>query len=373
MSPIYLDYNATTPLDERVLEAMMPYLTNRFGNAASRTHFYGWEAAQAIDLAREQVADLIGATAKEIVFTSGATESNNLAIKGLYYNLSLSKNHILTLKTEHKAILDACASLEKTGVQIAFLPIDKHGIVAPNALVLAIKPNTFLVSVMYANNETGVIQDIEKIGEICRENNVVFHTDATQAVGKLGIDVTTQNIDLLSLSAHKFYGPKGVGALFVKKGLKINAQLNGGSQERGMRAGTLNVPSIVGMGKAAQIAKSEMFAESQRLEKLRNHLENTLLGFGNIKANGLTYNRLAHVCNLTFEGQDGELLMMKLKDLAVSNGSACTSALVEPSHVLKALGLSDAQAHASIRFSLGRYTTPKDIETTIEMIKAVLL
>jgi cysteine desulfurase len=371
--PIYLDNNATTALDPRVLAAMMPYLTNQFGNAASRSHLYGWQAADAVEIARNQVAELIGASAKEIVFTSGATEANNLAIKGICQKNTTNKNKILTLSTEHKAVLDTCLQLSHQGVDSLFLQPDQHGFLSIEALEKSISANTLLLSVMYANNEIGTIQDFKTIGQFCKQYGVILHTDATQAVGKIPINVQEENIDLLSMSAHKFYGPKGVGALFVSKKIGgLVAQLHGGQHERGMRSGTLNVPAIVGMGEACKIAQLEMQNENQRLTLLRDQLEKELLLLPNIKVNGMINSRLAHVSNLTFIDQDGEDLMTKLYKLAVSNGSACTSASVEPSHVLKSIGLSDNDAHASIRFSLGRFTSQQDIETAIAHIKEVL-
>lgn len=376
--PIYLDYNATTPLDKRVLETMLPYLTEHFGNAASRSHAYGWKAEEAVSDARQQVADALGCSAKEIVFTSGATESINLAIKGFFEMkvtsppLQLDKgSHFITLATEHKAVLDTFAHLEKLGAEVTYLPVKTDGLVDLEVFKSAFKPNTVLVSIMWANNEIGVIQPIEKLAEIAHQNGAIFHTDATQAVGKIPIDI--QNIDLLSFSGHKIYAPKGVGVLYVKKNIKLTAQQDGGKHERGLRSGTLNVPSIVGLGVACKISIEESEKESIRLKKLRDKLEKGILS--NIEGthvNGNLENRLSHVSNISFAGIDGEALLMNLNKIAVSNGSACNSASTEPSYVLKALGLSDDLAYSSIRFSLGRFTTESDIDFAITHVREIV-
>jgi cysteine desulfurase len=370
--PIYLDYNATTPVDKRVLAEMLPYFTEHFGNAASRTHLYGWTAEEAVAKARLQVASLLGADAKEIVFTSGATESNNLAIKGVSLPSLVKKSHIITIATEHKAVLDTCQHVALLGVAVTYLSPNADGLVSVLQIENAITPQTVLVSVMYANNETGVLMPIAEIGHLCRNKGICFHTDATQATGKIMIDVERDNIDILSLSAHKMYGPKGIGALYVRKNINVVSQIDGGKHERGRRSGTLNVTGIVGLGKACEIAKQEMNAEKERLEKLRNILENELTKLPNTWVNGSNAPRLAHVSNITFVGRDGEDMLMKMNKIAVSNGSACTSASILPSHVLKAMGLSDDDAHSSIRFSLGRFTTDKDIEEAIACIRGVL-
>ncbi|MFN3851866.1 MAG: cysteine desulfurase family protein [Spirosomataceae bacterium] len=376
--PIYLDYNATTPIDKRVLDTMMPYLTEHFGNAASRSHAYGWKAEEAVSTARQQIADLLGCSVKEIVFTSGATESINLALKG-FFEMKVSSSHItlereshfITLATEHKAVLDTMARLEKLGAEVSYLPVKSDGLVDLEVFKSAFKPNTALVSIMWANNEIGVIQPIEQLAEITHQNGAVFHTDATQAVGKIPIDI--QNIDLLSFSGHKIYAPKGVGVLYVKKNVKLTAQQDGGRHERGLRSGTLNVPSIVGLGTACEIAAQESNEESERLRILRDKLEIGITS--NIKGthvNGNLENRLSHVSNISFEGVDGEMLLMNLNKIAVSNGSACNSASTEPSYLLKALGHSDDLAYSSVRFSLGRFTTESDIDLAIAHVKEVI-
>ncbi|GAB3505585.1 cysteine desulfurase family protein [Emticicia fontis] len=371
--PIYMDYNATTPLDREVLEAMLPYLTEHFGNAASRFHAYGWKAAEAVSTARQQVADLLGASEKEIVFTSGATESVNLAIKGVYEAFSQKGNHIITVATEHKAVLDTCQHLEKSGAEITYLPIDGEGNIDLALLENSIRPTTILVSVMAANNEIGVTYPLKTIAEIAHKYQALFHTDATQAIGKLPIDVGAYGIDLLSLSAHKLYGPKGVGALYIRKKLNIVAQQDGGKHERGLRSGTLNVPGIVGLGKACEICQETMDAEAIRLFHLRNALEKGILEaipFANV--NGNITNRLPNTSNICFGRIDGEQLLMSLNEIAVSNGSACNSASTEPSYVLKALGLDDDSAYGSIRFSLGRMTKQEDVELAIKHIAEVV-
>ncbi len=371
--PIYLDYNATTPVDKRVLEAMLPYFSEHFGNAASRSHLYGWEAEEIVATARKQVAKILNCNVKEIAFTSGATESNNLAIKGLFEKFGTTKKHIITLETEHKAVLDVCKNVEKQGATITYLKPKPDGLIDLDQLAAALRPDTLLVSVMLANNEIGVIQPIKQIADITHKNGSLLHTDATQAVGKIPIDVQTDGIDLLSLSAHKLYGPKGIGALFIKKGIEISALMDGGGHERGRRSGTLNVPGIVGLGKACEIAKTDMKVEIERLSELRNKLETSILeAIPNTFVNGNINERMANLTNICFVGLDGETLLTRLKDLAVSSGSACTSASVLPSHVIKALGRSDEEAYSSIRFSLGRFTTNEEIEYAVEHIVEVV-
>lgn len=368
-----MDYNATTPLDKEVLETMLPYLTDQFGNAASRFHVYGWQAAEAVNIARNQVANLLGASEKEIVFTSGATESVNLAIKGIYEAFSQKGNHIITVETEHKAVLDTCWHLEKLGAEITCLPVDSEGNISLEMLENSIRPTTVLISVMAANNEIGVIYPLKAIARIAHRHNVLFHTDATQAVGKLAIDVVADEIDLLSLSAHKLYGPKGVGALYIRKKLNIIAQQDGGKHERGLRSGTLNVPGIVGLGKACEICLQTMMAEAKRLASLRDALEKGILeAIPDTRVNGNTTERLPNTSNICFGKIDGEALLMSLNEIAVSNGSACNSASTEPSYVLKALGLDDDSAYGSLRFSLGRMTNEQDIETAVRHISEVV-
>lgn len=371
--PIYLDYNATTPLDKEVLEIMVPYLTQHFGNAASRSHVYGWKAAEAVNIARQQVASLLGASEKEIVFTSGATESVNLAIKGVYEAFSHQGKHIITVATEHKAVLDTCQHLEKLGAEITYLPVDPQGNIDLHTLQDSIRPTTILISVMAANNEIGVIHPLKSIAQIARRHGVLFHTDATQAVGKLALDVIADEIDLLSLSAHKLYGPKGVGALYIRKKLNIVAQQDGGKHERGLRSGTLNVPAIVGFGKACEICQQTMVDEAIRLSSLRDSLEMGILSaVPDAKVNGNTIERLPNTSNICFGKIDGEQLLMNLSEIAVSNGSACNSASTEPSYVLKALGLDDDSAYGSLRFSLGRTTSAQDIELAVKHISEVV-
>ncbi|MFD0765275.1 IscS subfamily cysteine desulfurase [Mucilaginibacter lutimaris] len=370
--PIYLDNNATTPMDPRVLEAMLPYFNEKFGNAASRNHPFGWVAEEGVDYAREQVAKLIGATEKEIIFTSGATESDNLAIKGVFEMYKEKGNHIITAVTEHKAVLDACKHVEKLGGRVTYLPVKEDGLVDLAVLESAMTNETILVSIMYGNNEIGVIQPVKEIAAIAHKYGALFMTDATQAVGKIPVDVNRDGIDLLALSAHKMYGPKGVGALYVRrKGprVKVTAQMDGGGHERGMRSGTLNVPGIVGLGKACEIAGAEMESEAIRLSTLRNKLEGALTVLEESYVNGNVNYRLPHVANISFKYVEGEGLMMAMKDLAVSSGSACTSASLEPSYVLKSLGLSDDLAHSSIRFGLGRFTTEEEVDYAIEVTK----
>lgn len=366
--PIYLDNNATTPLDPRVLEAMLPYFTEKFGNAASRNHAFGWVAEEGVDYAREQVAKLIGCTEKEIIFTSGATEADNLAIKGVFEMYKEKGNHIITAVTEHKAVLDTCKHLEKNGARVTYLGVKEDGLIDLAELEAAMTPETILVSIMYGNNEIGVIQPIKEISAIAHKHGALFMTDATQAVGKIPVDVNADGIDLMAFSAHKMYGPKGVGALYVRrKGprVKVTAQMDGGGHERGMRSGTLNVPGIVGLGKACELCRLEMESETVRLSALRDKLESTLNKMEESYVNGNTQHRLPHVANISFKYVEGEGLMMAMSDLAVSSGSACTSASLEPSYVLKSLGLSDDLAHSSIRFGLGRFTTEAEIDQAI--------
>lgn len=370
--PIYLDNNATTPLDPRVLEAMMPYLTNKFGNAASRSHAFGWDAEEAVDYAREQIAKLIGASAKEIIITSGATESDNLAIKGVYEMYASKGNHIITAKTEHKAVLDACKHVEKMGGEVTYLDPQPDGRISLEDIENAITDKTILISIMYANNEIGVVQDIKSISAIAKKNNILFMTDGVQAVGKIPVDVNEDGIDLLALSSHKMYGPKGVGALYVRRKnprVKVTAQIDGGGHERGMRSGTLNVPGIVGMGKACELCYNEMEEEAERLSTMRDRLEGELSKIEESYINGSVEHRLPHISNISFTYVEGEGLMMGIKDLAVSSGSACTSASLEPSYVLKALGLSDDLAHSSLRFGLGRFSTEEEVDYAINHVK----
>ncbi|MSR30917.1 MAG: IscS subfamily cysteine desulfurase [Gemmataceae bacterium] len=374
--PIYMDNNATTRTDPRVLEAMIPYFTERYGNSASRNHSFGWEAEEAVELAREQIGSLIGATAKEIIFTSGATESNNLAIKGVASMYKKKGNHIITAETEHKAVLDPCKRLERDGCEITFLPVDKEGRVSPEQVASAIKEKTILVSLMAGNNEIGTLHPLKEIGKICKEKGVLFHTDATQAAGKAPVDVEECGIDLLSLSAHKMYGPKGIGALSVRRKdprVRLDALIDGGGHERGMRSGTLPVPSIVGFGMAAEIARKEMEAETARLQALRERLHRGISSrLGDVYLNGHPEFRLPGNLNLSFAFVEGEALMMGIKDVAVSSGSACTSASLEPSYVLKALGVGDELAHSSIRFGLGRFNTVEEVDHVIEdVVRAV--
>lgn len=370
--PIYLDSNATTPVDERVLQTMIPYFTQNFGNAASRNHPFGWSAEEAVDYAREQVAKLINANEKEIIFTSGATESNNLAIKGVFEMYAEKGKHIITATTEHKAVLDTCKHLEKLGAEITYLAVGEDGLINLDELEKAMRPDTILVTIMYANNEIGVVQPIRQISAIAKKYGALFHTDATQATGKIPVDVIADGIDLLSFTAHKMYGPKGVGALYVRRKnprVKVTAQMDGGGHERGMRSGTLNVPGIVGFGKACEIAIAEMESDAKRLRALRDRLETSLLEVEEAYLNGNKEHRLPHVANISFKYVEGEGLMMGVKDIAVSSGSACTSASLEPSYVLKNLGLDDELAHSSLRFGLSKYTTEEEIDYTISHVK----
>jgi len=375
--PIYLDHNSTTPMDPRVLEAMLPYFLENFGNAASRNHSFGWQAEEAVDYAREQIAQLIGADPKEIIFTSGATEGNNLGIKGVYEMYASKGNHIITSTTEHKAVLDTCKHLEKLGAEVTYLEVQPDGLIDLKQLEAAMKPTTILVAIMYANNEIGVIQPVKEIAAISKKHGALFFTDAVQAVGKIPVDVIADGIDIMSFTAHKMYGPKGVGALYVRRKnprVKVTAQIDGGGHERGMRSGTLNVPGIVGFGKAAEIARLEMAGDTERVSKLRDKLENALKQIDETYVNGNPAHRLPHVSNISFKYVEGEGLMMGFnKDIALSSGSACTSASLEPSYVLKALGLGDDLAHSSLRFGLGRYTTEEQIDYTIKAVTDTVL
>ncbi|MGO9097539.1 MAG: IscS subfamily cysteine desulfurase [Bryobacteraceae bacterium] len=365
-TPIYMDYHATTPVDPRVLDAMLPYFQEKFGNAASRNHSFGWDAEQAVEKGRRQIAELIGATPKEIVFTSGATESNNLAIKGAAEMYAERGNHIITVATEHKAVLDTCKRLAKHGLDVTFLPVQRDGLLDLDALRAAITDRTILISVMHANNEIGVLQPVREIGRIARERGVLFHTDATQSVGKVPVSVNDDNIDLLSLSGHKIYGPKGIGALYVRRKnprVQLTAQMDGGGHERGMRSGTLNVPGIVGLGEACAICQLEMAGESARLAGLRDRLKDRLFAeLDEIYVNGSMSSRLPNNLNVSFAYVEGESLLMGIHDVAVSSGSACTSATLEPSYVLRALGVSEDLAHTSIRFGLGRFNTQEEVD-----------
>jgi cysteine desulfurase len=370
--PIYLDYNSTSPCDPRVVEAMLPYFTGKFGNAASRSHAFGWEAEAAVEIAREQVAALIGAEPKEIVFTSGATEGDNLALKGVFELYASKGNHIITVATEHKAVLDSCHHIEKLGGQITRLPVDAQGLIDLHQLEAAIRPTTILIAVMYANNEIGVLQPIKAISEIARKHGVLFFSDATQAVGKIPVDINRDGIDLLTLSAHKLYGPKGIGALYARRRdprARLTAQMDGGGHERGMRSGTLNVPAIVGFGRACELCGTEMDQESKRVAALRDRLETGLLNIEGSIVNGSRVHRLPQTTNISFRDTDGQALLAGLgKDIALSSGSACTSASMEPSYVLKALGLDDSLAHSSLRLGLGRWTTSEEIDYAITRI-----
>jgi cysteine desulfurase len=370
--PIYLDHNATTPCDPRVVDAMLPYFTNNFGNAASRNHSFGWQAEEAVDYAREQVARLVGADPKEIIFTSGATEADNLAIKGVFEMYASKGNHIITCNIEHKAVLDTCKHIEKEGGEVTYLKVKDNGLVDLAELEAAIKPTTVLIAIMYANNEIGTVNPMQAISAIARKHGVLVFSDATQAVGKIPVDVNKDGIDLMAFTGHKMYGPKGVGALYVRRKnprVKVTAQMDGGGHERGMRSGTLNVPGIVGFGKACEICMNEMEEEGNRLRILRDKLETSLLKLEEAYLNGDKEHRLPHVSNISFKYVEGEGLMMGFnKNIALSSGSACTSASLEPSYVLKALGLGDDLAHSSLRFGLGRFTTEEQIDFTIEQV-----
>ena len=374
--PIYLDYAATCPVDHRVAKKMMEYLTidGDFGNPASRSHKFGWQAEEAVDVARNQIADLIGADSREIVFTSGATESDNLAIKGAAHFYQTKGKHIITCKTEHKAVLDTCRQLEREGFEVTYLSPQSDGLINLDELKAAMREDTILVSIMHVNNEIGVVQDIKTIGELCRERKIIFHVDATQSVGKLPINLSELKIDLMSMSSHKLYGPKGIGALYVcrKPRVRLEAIIHGGGHERGMRSGTLPVHQIVGMGEAYRICKEEMATEMPRLKALRDRLYNGLKEIEETYVNGSMEHRVDNNLNISFNYVEGESLMMALRDIAVSSGSACTSASLEPSYVLRALGLNDELAHSSIRFTLGRYTTEEEIDYTSNLVKSAV-
>jgi len=370
--PIYMDYSATTPVDPRVVDKMIPYLREQFGNPASRSHAYGWDAERAVEEAREQVAALVKADPREIIWTSGATESDNLAIKGAAHFYKSRGKHIVTVKTEHKAVLDTCRELEREGFDVTYLDVKSDGLIDLDVFKAALRPDTILVSVMYVNNEIGVIQDIEAIGEICREKSIIFHVDAAQATGKVEIDLGRLKVDLMSFSAHKTYGPKGIGALYVRRKprVRIEAQMHGGGHERGMRSGTLPTHQIVGMGEAFRIAREEMATENERVRMLRDRLLRGLSEIEEVYVNGDMERRVPHNLNLSFNFVEGESLIMAIKDVAVSSGSACTSASLEPSYVLRALGRNDELAHSSIRFTVGRFTTEQDVEYVVELLKS---
>jgi cysteine desulfurase len=374
--PIYMDNHATTPVDPRVLEEMLPYFTDKFGNSASRNHVFGWVAEEAVEQARERIAKLVGATTKEIIFTSGATESDNLAIKGVAEMYREKGNHIITAVTEHKAVLDSCKRLEKYGFRVTYMPVMKDGLVDLDDLKRAMDEKTILVTLMAANNEIGVLQPVAEIGKLCHERGVLFHTDATQAVGKVPIDVQKMNIDLMSISAHKMYGPKGVGALYVRRKnprVQVSPIIDGGGHERGMRSGTLNVPGIVGLGKACAICHEEMPQESKRLSGLRDRLKDKLMGgLDEVYINGSMEHRLPNNLNISFAYVEGESLLMGINDIAVSSGSACTSATLEPSYVLKALGTGDDLAHSSIRFGIGRFNTEAEVDYVADRLIEVV-
>ena len=369
--PIYMDYSATNPCDERVVDAMVPWLRAHFGNPASRSHAWGWEAEAAVEKARGQVADLIGADPREIVWTSGATESNNLAIKGAAHFYKGRGKHIITVKTEHKAVLDTCRELERQGFEVTYLDVQEDGLLNLDVFKAAIRPDTILASVMFVNNEIGVIQDIAAIGAVCREKGVIFHSDAAQATGRVAFDLSAMPVDLMSLTAHKTYGPKGVGALFVRRKprVRLEAQMHGGGHERGMRSGTLATHQIVGMGEAYAIAKAEMGAENERIRSLHNRMLDGLKGIEQVFINGNPEQRVPHNLNMSFNYVEGESLIMGIKGLAVSSGSACTSASLEPSYVLRALGRSDELAHSSLRMTIGRWTTEADIDYAVNTIQ----
>ncbi len=374
--PIYMDNHATTPMDPRVFEAMKPFFLETFGNAASRNHSFGWEAEEGVERARKQIAELIGATPKEIVFTSGATESNNLALKGIAEMYAERGNHIITQATEHKAVLDTCKRLEKEGVRVTYLPVQANGLIDLDQLRDAITDKTILISIMYANNEIGVVQPMAEIGKIAKEKGVLFHSDAVQAVGKIPVNVVADGIDVLSLTGHKIYGPKGCGALYVRRRnprVQITAQMDGGGHERGMRSGTLNVPGIVGLGTACEIARKEMPEESRRLSFLRDKLKDRLThDLDEVYVNGTMEHHLPNNLNISFAYVEGESLLMGINDIAVSSGSACTSATLEPSYVLKALGAGDDIAHSSIRFGLGRFNTEEEVDYVADKVVNVV-
>ena len=370
--PIYLDYSATTPVDPRVVDAMVPWLYENFGNPASRSHAFGWESEEAVERAREEVAKLVNADPREIVWTSGATESNNLAIKGAANFYAERGKHIITVKTEHKAVLDTCRELERQGFEVTYLNVKDNGLIDLDVFKAALRPDTVLVSVMMVNNEIGVIQDVESLGEICREKGIIFHVDAAQATGKVEIDLQKLKVDLMSFSAHKTYGPKGIGALYVRRKprIRIEAQMHGGGHERGFRSGTLATHQIVGMGEAFRLAREEMGTENERIRMLRDRLWNGLSEIEEVYLNGDMDQRVPHNLNVSFNYVEGESLIMAIKELAVSSGSACTSASLEPSYVLRALGRNGELAHSSIRFTLGRFTTEKEVDFAVELIKS---
>ncbi|WP_312538173.1 IscS subfamily cysteine desulfurase [Achromobacter mucicolens] len=370
--PIYLDYSATTPVDPRVVDAMVPWLYENFGNPASRSHAFGWESEEAVERAREEVAKLVNADPREIVWTSGATESDNLAIKGAANFYAERGKHIITVKTEHKAVLDTCRELERQGFEVTYLNVKDNGLIDLDVFKAALRPDTVLVSVMMVNNEIGVIQDIETLGEICREKGIIFHVDAAQATGKVEIDLQKLKVDLMSFSAHKTYGPKGIGALYVRRKprIRIEAQMHGGGHERGFRSGTLATHQIVGMGEAFRLAREEMGTENERIRMLRDRLWKGLSEIEEVYLNGDMDQRVPHNLNVSFNYVEGESLIMAIKELAVSSGSACTSASLEPSYVLRALGRNDELAHSSIRFTLGRFTTEKEVDFAVELIKS---
>jgi cysteine desulfurase len=370
--PIYFDYSATTPVDPRVVEKMIPWLYEHAGNPASRSHSYGWEAEEAVERARDQVAALVNADPREIIWTSGATESNNLAIKGAATFYAERGKHVITAKTEHKAVLDPCRELERQGFEVTYLDVQENGLISMEALIAAIRPDTVLISVMLVNNEIGVIQDIAAIGELCRSKNIIFHVDAAQATGKVVIDLQTLKVDLMSFCAHKTYGPKGIGALYVRRKprIRIEAQMHGGGHERGFRSGTLATHQIVGMGEAFALAQLEMGTENERIRMLRDRLWAGLSQIEEVYLNGDLEHRVPHNLNVSFNYVEGESLIMAIKELAVSSGSACTSASLEPSYVLRALGRNDELAHSSIRFTIGRFTTEKEIDFAVELLKA---
>lgn len=374
--PVYMDYHATTPCDPRVLEAMLPYFSQQFGNAASQGHAFGWHAAEAVKIAREEIASLVNADPSEIIFTSGATESINLAIKGVFEMMAGKGKHIITAATEHRAVLDTCVHLEKLGAEISYLPVQSDGLIDPASIRSAIRKDTILIAVMYANNETGVLQPIRTIGQIARQQGIFFFTDATQAFGKIPVNVMEDGIDMLACSAHKIYGPKGVGALYIRRRnprVRLTAQIDGGGQERGFRSGTLNVPGIVGFGRAAGLCKTEMEHNATFVGRLRDKLEDSILDMGGTKLNGHRLNRLPTVTNISFaQGTGNQLLKNLLKVVAVSSGSACSSASPEPSHVLKAMGLDDAAAYHAIRFSLGKYNTEEEVDFVIQRVRWAL-
>ncbi|CAG4886044.1 IscS subfamily cysteine desulfurase [Paraburkholderia gardini] len=369
--PIYMDYSATTPVDPRVVDKMIPYLREQFGNPASRSHSYGWDAERAVEEARENVAALVNADPREIIWTSGATESDNLAIKGAAHFYKSKGKHIITVKTEHKAVLDTCRELEREGFDVTYLNVKDDGLIDLDVFKAALRPDTILVSVMSVNNEIGVVQDIETLGEICREKGIIFHVDAAQATGKIEIDLQKLKVDLMSFSAHKTYGPKGIGALYVRRKprIRIEAQMHGGGHERGMRSGTLATHQIVGMGEAFRIAREEMATENERIRMLRDRLLHGLSEIEETYVNGDMEKRVPHNLNISFNFVEGESLIMAVKDVAVSSGSACTSASLEPSYVLRALGRNDELAHSSIRFTVGRFTTEQDVEYVINLLK----